>query len=46
MTNYWDKIFLEKIETNVKIVFEVGARYGDESLQLSNVFLDAFRDLL
>jgi FkbM family methyltransferase len=38
MTNYWDKQFLEKIDDNINIIFEVGARYGDETLQLSSIF--------
>ena len=38
MTNYWDHRFLEKINDNINIIFEVGARYGNESLELSNIF--------
>lgn len=41
MTNYWDKRFLSKIEVNPKIIFEVGARYGDESIKLSEIFSDS-----
>jgi|MDTB01.3.fsa_nt_gb FkbM family methyltransferase len=38
MTNYWDKRFLDKINHEPKIIFEVGARYGDESIYLSQLF--------
>lgn len=39
MSRYWDKSFLQHIEINdVKIVFEVGARYGLETIQLKNTF--------
>ena len=44
MTNYWDKCFLEKLDkeyfnTSFKqIIFEVGSRYGDETLELSKHF--------
>lgn len=38
MTNYWDERFLDKIKDDIEIIFEVGARYGDESLKLSNIF--------
>lgn len=38
MTNYWDNRFLSKIDINPKIIFEVGARYGDESIKLSKIF--------
>jgi hypothetical protein len=32
MSNYWDSKFLKHIDvSNVKIVFEVGARYGSEN---------------
>lgn len=41
MTNYWDNRFLSKIDINPKIIFEVGARYGDESIKLSKIFPDA-----
>lgn len=38
-TNYWDDIFLKYLSIeDIKIVFEVGARYGDESIVLSNIF--------
>jgi len=38
MTNYWDRRFVEHINTNVGTIVEVGARYGDESIELSNCF--------
>lgn len=38
MTDYWDERFLNKINDDIKIIIEVGARYGDESLKLSNIF--------
>jgi FkbM family methyltransferase len=41
MTYYWDQKFLRHLNTNIQTVFEVGARYGDESIKLSNVFSDA-----
>ena len=41
MTNYWDKKFLDKVNDDIKIIFEVGARYGDESIKLSTIFPQA-----
>jgi FkbM family methyltransferase len=42
MTNYWDSRFLQHLDIkDVKIVFEVGARYGDESIKLSETFENA-----
>ena len=41
MSYYWDPRFLKHITGNVETVVEVGARYGDESLMLSNTFKDA-----
>jgi len=42
MTSYWDARFLKHLtNTSIKTVFEVGARYGDESIMLSNVFSSA-----
>jgi FkbM family methyltransferase len=38
MTNYWDKRFLEHLNITVGTIVEVGARYGDESIELSNCF--------
>ena len=39
MSCYWDEKFLRHLVTNdVKTVFEVGARYGDESKKLKTVF--------
>jgi FkbM family methyltransferase len=38
MSYYWDNRFLNEINDEVKIIFEVGARYGDESLKLSTIF--------
>ena len=35
MSNYWDHRFLKHLELNgIKTIFEVGARYGYESIQL------------
>jgi FkbM family methyltransferase len=42
MTSYFDKKFLQHLDiSNVKTVFEVGARYGDETLELSKIFQNA-----
>ena len=39
MTNYWDERFMRHIDKNaIHTIVEVGARYGDESKILSNVF--------
>lgn len=39
MTNYCDNYFLKHININeIEIVFEVGARYGDETLMLNKTF--------
>tara|TARA_X000000950_G_C13881242_1_gene646966 strand:- start:6 stop:665 length:660 start_codon:yes stop_codon:yes gene_type:complete len=39
MSNYWNSSFLHNLEiNNVKTVFEVGARYGDESKKLKLTF--------
>ena len=39
MSNYWDSSFLRNLKiNNIKTVFEVGARYGDESKQLKLTF--------
>lgn len=38
MTNYWDKRFLDKLDGNTNIIFEVGARYGHETLHLLGFF--------
>jgi FkbM family methyltransferase len=39
MTTYWDKRFLRHLEgIDLKYIFEVGARYGDESIMLAKVF--------
>ena len=42
MTNYWEPEFIRHLDINsVKTVFEVGPRYGDESIKLSQVFPNA-----
>jgi len=41
MSFYWDKRFLSKLDNEPKNIFEVGARYGDESIKLSQIFKDA-----
>lgn len=41
MTHYWDKKFLQHLNEPIQWVFEVGARYGDETLQLSKHFPSA-----
>ncbi len=42
MTSYWDDRFLKHLNKDkIKCVFEVGARYGDESIKLSEVFSNA-----
>ena len=39
MTTYWDERFLRHLEgIDLKYIFEVGARYGDESIMLAKVF--------
>ena len=39
MSNYWDPSFLKHLEADkIEHVCEVGARYGDESIMLSNIF--------
>jgi FkbM family methyltransferase len=39
MSNYWDNIFLKHLQIdNIKTIFEVGARYGDESIKLKKTF--------
>jgi FkbM family methyltransferase len=36
---YWNKKFLEKInDDDIEIIFEVGARFGTESIELSKIF--------
>ena len=40
MTNYWDHRFLKHLEMNdIKTIFEIGARYGSESIQLKKTFV-------
>jgi FkbM family methyltransferase len=42
MSYYWDDRFLKHIRTDqVRHICEVGARYGDESIMLSNIFTNA-----
>ena len=39
MSNYWNNNFLRNLKiNNINTVFEVGARYGDESKQLKLTF--------
>ncbi len=39
MTNYWDNRFLQHLKINdIKHVFEVGSRYGNESIKLNTIF--------
>ena len=39
MSNYWNNNFLKHLQIdNVKIIFEVGARYGNESIKLKKIF--------
>ena len=39
MSYYWDKQFIQHLQTsNIKTVFEVGARYGDETKMLKTTF--------
>lgn len=40
MTQYWDERFIKHL-SDINTIFEVGARYGDESIQLSNIFKGA-----
>ena len=37
MSNYWEPTFLKHLN-DIEYIFEVGARYGDESIKLSQVF--------
>jgi FkbM family methyltransferase len=42
MTNYWDPVFINHLrDEKIRIVCEVGARYGDESIKLSETFPEA-----
>ena len=42
MSYYWDERFIRHLENEtIEYVCEVGARYGDESIMLSNVFNSA-----
>ena len=41
MSYYYDPQFINKIDCSLNIIFEVGARYGDETLELSKVFPNA-----
>lgn len=42
MSFYWDKKFLKHLNPyKIYTVFEVGARFGDESISLSEIFVDA-----
>ena len=41
MTYYWDSRFIRHLRGDIKTIIEVGARYGDESIELSNCFPDA-----
>jgi len=41
MSSYYDNRFLQHLDDNITTIFEVGARYGDESLQLSKIFNNA-----
>jgi FkbM family methyltransferase len=38
MSNYWDEKFMNKMIDKINIIFEVGSRYGDETLELSKRF--------
>jgi FkbM family methyltransferase len=41
-SHYWDKNFLQHINVDTtQIIFEVGARYGNESIALRNLFPNA-----
>jgi FkbM family methyltransferase len=40
-SNYWDELFLKNIDKEIDIIFEIGARYGDESVILSEMFPNA-----
>lgn len=37
-SNYWDELFLNNIDNEIDVIFEIGARYGDESVILSEMF--------
>jgi FkbM family methyltransferase len=39
MSNYWDNDFVKHLDIeNIKTIFEVGSRYGDETLKLKDTF--------
>lgn len=39
MSNYWDNCFIQHLlKDSVNIIFEVGARYGDETKKLNEIF--------
>jgi FkbM family methyltransferase len=39
MSYYWDKNFLKHFDIkNIKTIFEIGARYGDETIKLKKIF--------
>jgi len=39
---YWDNKFLKHLDVDkLKCIFEIGARYGDESLKLADIFKNA-----
>ena len=40
MSYYWDTRFLRHLD-NIKVICEIGARYGDESEKLSSIFKEA-----
>ena len=40
MSNYWDSRFLRHLDV-INTIMEVGARYGDESIKLSQLFSNA-----
>ena len=41
MSQYYDMRFLKHLSTDFDIIFEVGSRYGDESIELSKIFTKA-----
>ncbi len=42
MSYYWDEKFIKHLgHGDIKTIFEVGARYGDESIVLSQIFKDS-----
>lgn len=43
MNNFWNEQFLKNLEiSTIKTIFEVGSRYGDETLAKNNIHFNSF----